>query len=622
MGLHLAILAAANRGHRKRHGNSRSMKRLRPVRPNHKAELRYRAGLLQLVARCRSVVGESLHALQSHWPRPTSADGQRVGDAIPYSVDSFIRTAKAKLGNLDQWTKRMVGLAVEANRDSVDDRLTVAIKNAIGVDVGHLLHANGPLLSAMKDATTDNIALITSIPEKYFGRVEQTLTDGWTSGLRWESMVDQIADDGRITENRAKLIARDQTAKMNSAFNQERQQQVGIEKYEWSTSEDERVRDSHAELDGQIFSWDDPPIVDGEKVNPGEAIQCFPGETVFSPSARVLKAYRRAYGGELTTIITESGEAISSTPNHPVLTRRGWVPIQFVDIGEDVFQAPLERGEFFVGNPQSVKTTALEFFSALSALGVPHRVSGATSWFHGDGTDEQIDIVDVDWSLGDKLDPALSKEFCQNILSRSDEPGLGLGTFAQLFGASGLASDSIMRGACKGLSSLWAGLSHSGEHALAAIARLDTLALEIVGDRFALDSKVFRELLHAHSTVEERNGFVMRVLFGVMCRAIDPVNFEALAPQPDAEAIGVHVQEPGDVCKAFPLLQKPTRVIEKFVSENTSGHVFNLQTVTGWYVAQGLFVRNCRCVAIPYVDMGDAALGFETAQPDEEQEAA
>ena len=120
----------------------------------------------------------------------------------------------------------------------------------------------------------DNIALITSIPEKYFGRVEKTLTDGWTSGLRWESMVDQIAEDGHITENRAKLIARDQTAKMNSAFNQERQQQVGIEKYEWSTSEDERVRDSHAELDGQVFDWDDPPIVDGEKVNPGEAIQC------------------------------------------------------------------------------------------------------------------------------------------------------------------------------------------------------------------------------------------------------------------------------------------------------------------------------------------------------------
>ena len=274
MGLNLAILAAGARGHKRRHGNSRPVKRLRPIHPNHVAELKYRAGILQLVSRLRAIVDGQLAALEAHWPRPTSADGIRVGDALPYSVEAFIRSAKGKLGNLDEWTKRMVGLAVEANRDSVDDRLAREIKRAIGVDVDHLLHANGPLLQAMREATKDNVALIKSIPEKYFGRVTETLTAGWTGGVRWESLVDQIERDGDITENRAKLIARDQTSKMNSSFNQERQQQVGIEKFEWSTSEDERVRESHAELDGKIFSWDDPPIVDDEVATPGSPILC------------------------------------------------------------------------------------------------------------------------------------------------------------------------------------------------------------------------------------------------------------------------------------------------------------------------------------------------------------
>jgi len=37
---------------------------------------------------------------------------------------------------------------------------------------------------------------------------------------------------------------------------------------------DERVRDSHADMEGQVCRFDDPPIVDGEPANPGEPVQC------------------------------------------------------------------------------------------------------------------------------------------------------------------------------------------------------------------------------------------------------------------------------------------------------------------------------------------------------------
>jgi SPP1 gp7 family putative phage head morphogenesis protein len=233
--------------------------------------------MLQLVARCKSIVDGQLAALESHWPRPTSADGVRVGDSLPYSIEAFIRSAKGKLGGLDEWTKRMVGLAVEANRDSVDDRLAREIKRAIGVDVDHLLHANGPLLQAMKSATKDNVALISSIPEKYFGRVTETLTAGWTGGVRWESLVDQIQRDGDITENRAKFIARDQTAKMNESFNRERCTQVGIEQGEWLCSLDERTRPNHAAMEGVIYDLNgEGPLIndDGEPCFPGDDYNC------------------------------------------------------------------------------------------------------------------------------------------------------------------------------------------------------------------------------------------------------------------------------------------------------------------------------------------------------------
>jgi SPP1 gp7 family putative phage head morphogenesis protein len=129
----------------------------------------------------------------------------------------------------------------------------------------------------MKSATKDNVALIKSIPEKYFGRVTETLTAGCTGGLRWESLVDQIQRDGDITENRAKFIARDQTAKMNESFNRERCTQVGIEQGEWLCSLDERTRPNHAAMEGVIYDLNGPgPLIndDGENCMPGDDYNC------------------------------------------------------------------------------------------------------------------------------------------------------------------------------------------------------------------------------------------------------------------------------------------------------------------------------------------------------------
>jgi SPP1 gp7 family putative phage head morphogenesis protein len=45
----------------------------------------------------------------------------------------------------------------------------------------------------------------------------------------------------------------------------------------WSTSHDRRVRDSHKELNGRVFTWDNPPIVDparGRRAHPGQDYGC------------------------------------------------------------------------------------------------------------------------------------------------------------------------------------------------------------------------------------------------------------------------------------------------------------------------------------------------------------
>ena len=89
-------------------------------------------------------------------------------------------------------------------------------------------------------------------------------------GGNLKDLAQKIRQIGGVTENRAKLIARDQTAKLNSSLTQAQHESLGVTHYRWSTSKDERVRESHAENEGQIFSWDDPP----ETGHPGFEVNC------------------------------------------------------------------------------------------------------------------------------------------------------------------------------------------------------------------------------------------------------------------------------------------------------------------------------------------------------------
>jgi len=138
-----------------------------------------------------------------------------------------------------------------------------------------IIAGQGEIQAAFQAAVDTNVGLITSIPDQYFDRMQEVLFDHMQSGERWESLVgglrDAIADVNNLADYRVALIARDQTSKMAATFNEARTRSVGITQYTWQTAGDERVRESHAANDGQLFSFDTPPEETG---NPGDDINC------------------------------------------------------------------------------------------------------------------------------------------------------------------------------------------------------------------------------------------------------------------------------------------------------------------------------------------------------------
>jgi glycosyltransferase involved in cell wall biosynthesis len=78
---------------------------------------------------------------------------------------------------------------------------------------------------------------------------------------------------------------------------------------------------------------------------PLEAMACVPYETqVISPS--ILAVHSREYQGELVQVETERGLRLTLTPNHEVLTNRGWLPAGCLSIGDTVYCLDVdEEGE-------------------------------------------------------------------------------------------------------------------------------------------------------------------------------------------------------------------------------------------------------------------------------------
>ncbi|STO60119.1 phage Mu protein gp30-like protein [Canicola haemoglobinophilus] len=148
--------------------------------------------------------------------------------------------------------------------------VTANLQRQTGVDLQGFLGNSPALLEKVNLLTTANTQLIKSISNQYLDKVQTAVTQSVMTGKLNADLAKEIRQIGNVTESRARLIARDQSSKLNATLTQVRYQDVGIKKYRWSTSGDERVRTSHAENDGKIFSYDDPP----ETGHPGHEINC------------------------------------------------------------------------------------------------------------------------------------------------------------------------------------------------------------------------------------------------------------------------------------------------------------------------------------------------------------
>lgn len=129
----------------------------------------------------------------------------------------------------------------------------------------------------------ESTALIKSVPSKYMSQVQGDVMRSITSGNGLQDLIPALEERGVKTKNWAANVAKDQTRKVYNNINKARMQDAGVKKFEWIHSGgSNKPRKFHidpapAGLNGGIFSFDDPPIIDpstGERGIPGQLPYC------------------------------------------------------------------------------------------------------------------------------------------------------------------------------------------------------------------------------------------------------------------------------------------------------------------------------------------------------------
>lgn len=224
----------------------------------------------RLEDRTRAVMFNLLETLEPEYIRDTS-----VLDGFADELRGAMESLKAEFSDLDAYARAKSQGLIDRMDKAHARRFFDKLKDEAGVDLSGVVNRER-LDEVLKVKVTENVALIKSIPSEYFDDLERMVYENTITGSTTaKGLQTQIKGLWDVTSHRAKFIARDQTAKLNSAINTERNLSAGIEEYEWRATGgrggDGRTRTSHREKHGNIYRFDSPPTDTG---HPGEDFQC------------------------------------------------------------------------------------------------------------------------------------------------------------------------------------------------------------------------------------------------------------------------------------------------------------------------------------------------------------
>ena len=254
-------------------------------------------------------------------------------------------------------------------------------------------------------------------------------------------------------------------------------------------------------------------------------------------------ASRRWYSGELIEIRTASGYFLSGTPNHPVLTARGWVPLNLLQKGDHVISCrdPKRVMSRVYPNVDHVpaRIEKIAESGGMKLLLVPE----AAQDFDSDIPCHEINVVDANRLLLNRLNPAFRQPHTQFLFNERNTRLIALPRESSLnLGFVGMALPPPCR------------ISFSSVD-----SSLCRLIWPLKAEALGLAMSAKRDIAFTETT-EDAASRGTQLLADSMGGAASGITLDDI----------IHVKR------------------RLFV-----GHVYNLQTQNNWYVANNIVTHNC-----------------------------
>lgn len=330
--------------------------------------------------------------------------------------------------------------------------------------------------------------------------------------------------------------------------------------------------------------------------------RCVPPNALVA-SNEVVALTRREYSGQFVVLACASGDTLTVTPNHPVLTRKGWVPAGLVEGGYELIKNRNGHGAVQRG-PQknNVPTTVEQVWRAATVdIGLnSSRVPLSTEDFYGDGSDGEVDVV----SPGGLLSDVGNVSFVEPL----HESPLVSGRFR----GSGFTGESGSLQSALGLGYATGGGVSGGSHHSTLCPRHAAIA-DGLGFGYAPDLNP-RFTQSAFNGVSRNGVFLGEGQHGSsgLVGLDDLVIGQRATHAPRFDPAGFEFSSYG----AGAYAELGTRLLDGLSSEvgldcvvekrwvSGSHYVYDLSTRGGWFVSDSYIVSNCNCTIAPIMRGG------------------
>ncbi len=449
----------------------------------------------------------------------------------------------------------------------------------------------------IKDWTEENIVKMREV-------VGQMAIDGKSR----KDIADYIQNRFKVAKDKAQFLARNETAIATTSYLKAKYQDEGFTHFKWKTNLDGRERELHKELNGKIFAINDPPVIyinkkTGEQQRglPGETYNCLTGDMKITSPFLHNRIFKRQFRGEVIELITDMGN-LKLTPNHPILTNKGWVKASLLNIGDNIAKISNEAVSTCGSNPNYPETTIKEFFSFYAILFNQERIALTDNDFHGDvSIDKQVNTINIKAKLRDHIKPNINKSRIESILTKADEVFSFVDTssdrtFLKAFPFSRFITDSFVGSLSKAFTFFFGSKSHSIEHTFRAVTWLNSLLFEITDYNITGNEKFLCELVDT-KTINKK--FFQRLLWELSYLMIN--NRIAELPNSFGQITSFNAEMLSNISNCQPAFIEFDTIKDKRVSK-FSGHVYNLENSNNWYFTENYITKNCRCLMIPIYD--------------------